>query len=178
LNETITRKIGIGGILGAVIREEFDVVLDALLRAAKNVYGDRLVSLAVFGSVGRGTPRPDSDIDVLVIAEEMPGGRIKRIQEFSRVEEFLKHHLPELKHICVDLSPVLKDKSEVMAGSLLFLDMLEDARILYDKDGFLTGFFRQQKKRLEELGATKHYRKGAWYWVLKKDFKPGEEIEI
>ncbi|HOV42427.1 MAG TPA: nucleotidyltransferase domain-containing protein [Syntrophothermus lipocalidus] len=161
-----------------MFREEFEVALHALLRATKEVYGDRLVSLAVFGSVGRGTPRPDSDIDLLLVADDMPRGRMKRMAEFARVEEEMKAHLPQLNHISVDLSPVLKDRNEVLAGSLLFLDMIEDARILYDQGGFLASFLRKQKERLAQLGAAKHYRKGAWYWVLKKDYKPGEKVEI
>ncbi|NSW83829.1 MAG: nucleotidyltransferase domain-containing protein [Syntrophothermus sp.] len=161
-----------------MFREEFEVALHALLRATKKVYGGRLVSLAVFGSVGRGTPRPDSDIDLLLVADDMPRGRMKRMAEFVRVEEEMKACLPQLNHISVDLSPVLKDRNEVLAGSLLFLDMIEDARILYDKGGFFTSFLCKQRERLAELGAHKHYRKGAWYWVLKKDYKPGEKVEI
>lgn len=158
--------------------KEFELVLSVLVRAAKEVYGSRLIALAVFGSVGRGTPRPDSDIDVLVVADDMPRGRMMRMEEFGRVEEKVKSYLPDLQYISVDLSPVLKDKNEVLAGSLLFLDMLDDARILYDKDDFLFNFFQKQKKRLAELGAVKQHSKGAWYWVLKRDYEPGEEIEI
>ncbi len=161
-----------------MFRQEFEAALDALVRAVKEVYGERLVSLAVFGSVGRGTPRPDSDIDILLVADNMPVGRMKRMAEFARVEEIVKSCIGQTQYISIDLSPVLKDTNEVPMGSLLFLDMIDDARILYDRGGFLAGFFSEQRRRLTELGATRHYRKGAWYWVLKKDYKPGEEIEI
>ena len=34
------------------------------------------------------------------------------------------------------------------------------------------------KERLERMGARRIRRKGAWYWVLKADYRPGEAIEI
>ena len=33
-------------------------------------------------------------------------------------------------------------------------------------------------ERLEELGAKRIRVGRKWYWVLKEDYKPGEEIEI
>lgn len=160
------------------IREEFELILQELLEAVKEVYGKRLVSLAVFGSVGRGTPTSTSDIDLLVVAEELPRGRLARVEEFDLVEELLLRRLPQLKHVTLDLSPVLKEKKEVIMGSLLFLDMLDDARILYDKDLFLAKYFEEQRRRLQELGALRRPSKGAWHWVLKKDFRRGEGIEL
>lgn len=34
------------------------------------VFGERLKSVRVFGSRARGTPRPDSDLDVLILLDE------------------------------------------------------------------------------------------------------------
>jgi predicted nucleotidyltransferase len=45
-----------------MLHETFDSLLQAILAASRVRYGDRLVSLAVFGSVARGTQRPDSDV--------------------------------------------------------------------------------------------------------------------
>ncbi len=43
-----------------MIRETFDEIREAVREACLEHYGERLVSLAVFGSVARGTARPDS----------------------------------------------------------------------------------------------------------------------
>jgi predicted nucleotidyltransferase len=41
---------------------EHEAFLHDTVEACRRHYGDRLVSLAVFGSIGRGTPRRDSDV--------------------------------------------------------------------------------------------------------------------
>lgn len=134
----------------------------------------------MFGSVGRGTPRPDSDIDLLIVAEGLPDGRMKRVARFADVEASLQPLLQELSEagITAELSPVLKTPAEVLRGSPLLLDMTDDARILYDRNGFLRSALDALKARLASLGARRIFIGNAWLWDLKPDFKPGEVIEL
>lgn len=76
------------------------------------------------------------------------------------------------------LSPILKTPEEVAAGSPLFLDMVDDARILFDRDGFLQRAFAGLAARLARLGAKRIWRENMWYWDLKPDYQPGEVFEI
>jgi len=78
----------------------------------------------------------------------------------------------------IALSPVFKTPDEVEAGSPLFLDMVEDARVLYDPDGFLGRSFDRRRARLCQLGARRISRGNAWYWELKPDLKPGEVFAL
>jgi predicted nucleotidyltransferase len=151
-----------------------------LLRAAGEVYGERLVSLAIFGSVGRGTAGADSDLDVLLVAERLPDGRSSRMAEFGQVEERLRTTLVGLWQggIRTELSPVLKTRAEAEAGSLLFLDLLTDRVVLFDRAGFLTRLLDRLARRLEELGAWKITKGNAWYWDLKPDLKAGEGFSL
>jgi hypothetical protein len=73
---------------------------------------------------------------------------------------------------------VLKTPAEVEARSPLLLDMTEDARILFDRGGFLAGELAALRARLDELGARRVWRGSAWYWDLKPDFRPGDVIEL
>lgn len=43
------------------------MVLDELRARLRELYGERLVKLVLFGSQARGDARPDSDIDVMVV---------------------------------------------------------------------------------------------------------------
>jgi predicted nucleotidyltransferase len=158
----------------------FDELLTALVATGQRHYGQRLVSLAVFGSVGRGTPRPDSDVDLLIVAEDLPPGRVARVGDFAKIEAGVGETLRRLRSegVTTELSPVLKTPSEVEQGSLLFLDMLEDARLLVDRDAFLEQVFERFRARLARLGARRIWRGNAWFWDLKPDYKPGEVFEL
>jgi predicted nucleotidyltransferase len=151
-----------------------------LLSEIKTLYGKRLVSVVVFGSAGRGTQRFDSDLDVLVVADRLPRGRMKRVEEFSSVENRMEPFLKSLQKagITTDLSPVIKSPDEAERGSPLFLDMVEDARILVDRNGFFEAVLKRLRSRLKQLGAKRIWMGSAWYWDLKPNYKPGECFEL
>ena len=163
-----------------MIRDVFGHILEAATRACLDHYRERLISLAVFGSVGRGTPRPDSDLDLLLVLRELPSGRPERAAEFRPVETMLAGVLKETaaQGVHVELSPVFKTPDEVLAGSPLMLDMVEDARIVHDRDRFLEHALSAFAARLQRLGAKRIWKGSAWIWDLKPDYKPGEVFEI
>jgi uncharacterized protein len=163
-----------------MLKEAFEELLAKLALAAQAVYQDRLVTVAVYGSVGRGTMRHNSDIDVLVIAHDLPSGRLRRVKEFEAVEAALQTLLQGLRDrgVETELSPILKSPDEATAGSPLFLDMVEDARMLYDRNGFFAQRLSQLRNRLNELGAKRIWRGNAWYWDLKPNFRPGEVFDL
>ncbi len=161
-------------------KTSLEKAIDALMKACLRCYGERLVSVVLFGSVGRDTSNPDSDIDLLIVAEQLPKGRMQRVQEFGCVEQALQPLLAELSSInChVELSPVFKSPEELIQGTPLLLDMVEDARILYDPSGFCGKILDRLANRLKELRAKRVWRGNAWWWDLKPDYRSGEVFEI
>jgi hypothetical protein len=160
--------------------QQFESLLDELREACQVTYGERLISLVVFGSVGRRLPKPDSDIDLLLIVDPLPDGRLNRVREFDEAEERLQSALEKARDSGVDtrFSPVFKTPDEVRRGSPLFLDMIEDAWTLVDREGFFASMISALKERLGDLGARRIWRGDFWYWDLKSDFKPGEVFEF
>jgi len=158
----------------------FQSLLAHLEAACHAVYRERLVSVVVFGSVGRGVPRPDSDIDVLVVAERLPEGRMARVAEFAAVEAALGPVLADASSGGVDtrLSPVFKTPTEARTGSPLFLDMIDDGRLLVDRGGAFQAVLDGLRTRLAALGSVRVWQGSAWYWDLKPGFQPGEVIEL
>lgn len=151
-----------------------------LLKEAKEFYGSRLVTFALFGSFARNEMRPDSDLDILIIAKGLPDGRMRRVAEFMKLEnklEPVKRELAE-QNLYPYLSPIFKTPEEANRRSLLFLDMTEEIEIYFDQDDFFRCLLDRFKERLQELGARRIWRGKMWYWVLKPDLKPGETITL
>ncbi len=114
----------------------------------------------LFTVVSRGgVQRRDSDIDMLVIFEELPKPMSDRIKMFERAEDEVQSLLDELldRGYAITLSPpLIKTREEAKRFSPLYLDMTEDAVIVYDKDGFFEGgVLTRIINRLRELGATR-----------------------
>ncbi len=158
----------------------FESLLDALGAAAGEVYGARLVSLAVFGSVGRRTARSDSDLDFVLVVDRLPNGRMARVDEFAAVEARLGPALARAKAAGVTtyLSPVFKTREEALRGSPLFLDLVDDARFVVDEGAFFAGVLDGLRAKLTALGARRIWHGTRWYWDLKPDFRPGDTVEL
>jgi hypothetical protein len=73
-----------------------------------------------------------------------------------------------------ELFPVIKTPGEVAAGTLLFLDMIDDGRVLYDREGFLQSALEEFTRRLAALGAKRIWRGHSWHWDFKADGRPGD----
>ena len=158
----------------------YEAILADLVEACRRHYGDRLAAVAVYGSVGRGTPRFDSDIDLLVVAAGLPAGRFARVDDFRAVEEALAPGLSTARAAGLrpELSPIFKTPAELARGTPLLLDMTEDARILHDPDRCLAAVLDRLRVRLRELGSRRVWRGDAWYWDLKPDYRWGDVIEL
>ncbi len=163
-----------------MLKEIFEELLSKIVTATHAVYGDRLAAIACYGSVARGTMRHDSDVDLLIVARDLPRGRLKRLEEFEAVEATVAEDIrgAASRGVHTTLSPIMKTLEEVRAGSPLFLDMVEDARVLYDGDGVLERRLARLRNRLAELGAKRIWTGNAWYWDLKPDYEPGEVFEL
>ncbi len=150
----------------------------------KECFKEKLLSIAVFGSVARGKAKfPQSDIDVLIVmegAEKLSfGERFKLLMDaeerFSGTEEFTEFkkkfgNRPNIQEII--LAPI-----ELRAHPPILLDLTTDVIIIYDT-GILKEELDKLKKRLEELGAKRVMREDSWFWILKPDLKLGEIVEL
>lgn len=151
-----------------------------LLDACRAHYGSSLVAVALFGSMGRGTARPDSDVDLLVVAEGLPDGRVARAADFAAVERTLEPWAQAARRAGLSpaFSPIFKTPSELAQGTPLLLDMLDDARVLLDVTGVFQQALENLRQRLNALGARRIWMGSAWVWDLKPDYRPGDVFEL
>lgn len=167
-------------VIGWRLKEEYRVVADKLVETLRNFFGERLVSVVVFGSVARGEAKADSDFDVLVVAEGLPESRMRRQEIFMQAENEIQDLLEGLRRegVVVDFSPILLTPEEASKIRPLYLDLVHDALILFDRNGFFTSILNRLRRRLEEMGAKRVKRGRLWYWDLKPGMMFGEVIEI
>lgn len=164
----------------SMLRATYERLIERLREECERQYGARLTSMVIYGSVARGTMRYDSDIDVLIVAEALPAGRLARVAEFETIEERLAPDLAAARAqgVHAELSPVFKTPEEVLRGSPLFLDMTLEARVLFDRDGFFARYLEALRERMRALGSERRRFGGGYYWILKPDYKPGDRIEL
>ena len=138
-------------------------------------------SLAVYGSVARGSAEECSDLDLLVVSNAFTGSLCSRIDKLYEVERRVGVELAWLREHGVftrlSLYPLREEEAE--RKPLLLLDLTEEAVILYDRNRFLETVLTGLRAKLLGMGARKVVMaEGKWYWDLKPDYRFGDVIEI
>jgi hypothetical protein len=146
----------------------------------RQILGDNLVSVVLFGSVARGEAGGDSDIDLLIVADDLPPGRFARLRLLEKLDDDFEDDLAGLRALGLwpRVSKLMKTRAEASRVVPLYLDLVEDARLLYDRDGFFRSVLARLKASLERLGSERRSRGHVRYWVLKPGLTVGEVIEL
>ena len=162
---------------------DYERLIEWVCKRSIEKLGDSIVSLVLYGSWARGDAKATSDIDLLAILEAPPREYYERLRPFLGVSRALEQEpiYKRLRHrgLYPYFSYLVLSKDEAMENRYIFLDMLEDAQILYDKGNFFQSRLQKLEKRLTELGSKRVFLEdGSWYWDLKPDLKPGEIFEL
>jgi predicted nucleotidyltransferase len=146
--------------------QRFREVLEARL-------GSALVTLAVFGSQVTGRARPESDLDVLLVVEDLPPSRLQRQGLALDIAHAVSDEFAERVSI-IALTP-----EEARTIKPFYLGFLEGHRLLVDRDRFFAGVLQRLRARLAELGARRLTdERGNPYWDLKPDYVLGEDVVL
>lgn len=135
----------------------------------------RVVSVAIYGSFARGDYRDNSDIDLLLVIRDFNWNESLTV---DRADE-LAHRLWKLKQVYHSIQPYPLTPEQASIHRPIYLDMIEDAIVLYDEKSFIANVFKEMKRKLITLGAVRHkLPNGSWYWDLKPRIREGEIIEV
>jgi predicted nucleotidyltransferase len=165
-----------------IMQKEYVGLIEKYCSLIKNHFRDRLISICLFGSVARGEAKPDSDIDILIVADDLPIDIGLRIKETNYVHENLKKSEAYISLRKSNVSGLVSDifftPEEIERHPPILLDIVEDGIIWYDKENFLRKVLLSIKENLKKLEAKKVTTEKGYYWVLKPDIKPGEIVRI
>ena len=164
------------------MQKEYVKLIEGYCSAIKNHFRNRLISICLFGSVARGEAKPDSDIDILVVADALPIDIGMRIKETNYVHENLKKSEAYISLRKSDVSGLISDifftPEEIERHPPILLDIIDDGVILYDKNSFLSNALKTLKDTLEIKKARKVTTKKGHFWILKPDVEFGEVVEL
>jgi predicted nucleotidyltransferase len=150
-------------------------------QALQAYFGDRLMAVVLYGSVARGEETPESDVDLLIVADGLPASRRARNR---LLVEFEEGFLPALlapwhrQGMYIDVSTRIKTPQEARRLTLFYLDLTEEAIILHERGRFFQDILDQLRQRLAELGAQRQQQGRVRYWKLKPDYRWGEVIKL
>ena len=157
------------------------LMIPILSNCVRDVFGNSLVSLALFGSVARGDYKIDSDIDIFITIEDMPKSRSERSHLILNKWIPLYKERGERFYIDVilpELHTVLRDKAQVLEGGFLYLDLVSEAKILVDRDGFFENHLNRFGEKMKEWGSQKYIEQDGYYWIVKPGLQNGEILDL
>ena len=166
----------------AIGYETYEPLVARFVSLVLEAMADRIVSIVLYGSVARSEARPESDMDLLLVTESAPPSYRARLEPMLPILRHLRHDPSwkalEARGAFPSFSLLVLSRKEADRNRYIYLDMIQDARILIDRQGFFLGRLKALESRLHELGARKIRQNGNWYWDLKPDLAPGEVLVL
>ena len=160
--------------------EVYKNYLQAFCNRLKMSFGnEKILAVALFGSVARGEARSDSDIDLLVVHKEVDFNPAHRsVDIVFALKEGNEHKRLVDQGLNPQPSCIFMTERELWDRPHILLDILFEGILLYDV-GMLESRLSALRERLNALGSKRvALPDGTWYWDLKPNWKPGEIIEL
>lgn len=141
---------------------------------------DNLLSVTLYGSVARGSARPESDIDLLILYRkgeiDVDSVYVNSALQSDESQEYQRFYN---NGIYGEISPLFMTLAEIRNNPLILLDMMEEGIILFEQDKCFTDLLEKMRIETKKLGSRKvNLPDGSWYWELKPSWQPGELIEV
>lgn len=147
--------------------------LDRYVAALQRRYGADLMSVVLFGSRARGEAKPESDIDVLIVARGLPR---KRWDRYGGLRDLAREVSEEFSGA---VTPILLTPEEAEEVKPYYLGMLSGHVMVRDEGGFFAAVLERLRRRLAELGSRRYVDEDGYeYWDLKPDWKPGDVVRL
>jgi predicted nucleotidyltransferase len=125
--------------------------------------GENLLGVVLYGSHARGEAREDSDVDLLVIARDLPERRYDRAVFLQRLARGIEDAPP------FSLLGKTPEEFEHYFPSL-YLDIGLDGVVLFDREGYTDGKLKRIREIIAEAGLVRERLEGGdmfWNWNRK-----------
>jgi hypothetical protein len=129
-------------------------VIQSALSCLLHHFGTYLVTMAVYGSVSTGNYKVTSDIDILVVVDEWSrniSGQTAEVVEATAPVRGAISALYESQDISTSIQWYTVTKDEAAKLRPLYLDMVTDAELVYDRDHFFEEILSKLRSRMEDF---------------------------
>ncbi len=120
-----------------------------------------ITGVMLFGSIAKGSGAIDSDIDVLIIANNINPKRQKRDYEIAEIK-----HIISGRPLDIVLITSEEAESNFKNHNPLFLDIAEDGIIIFEREHFLSDLIEETKEYIK-TGGIKRIDNG-WEFPVKR----------
>lgn len=138
-------------------QKQYEKPISDFMKRLEDRLGKKLVSCVLFGSVARGRAKEHSDIDLLIVADDIPEFKYRSSLISTDVFEILMKHKIAISTILMEPKEIV---SSVNSKFPLLLGIVLGYKILYDKDRFFQEQMAILKKSLKKENAS--YENGVW----------------
>lgn len=169
----------VGGDI-SIPQDDYVPLARDLVAESLKLLGEDLVSIVLYGSIARGEADENSDMDVLIVARNLPSEfseRVGGLYPIKRACQGTRMHLWEEEGIYCSIQIYPLSPEELDDFRPIFLEVTADGRLLFDRRGFMKKKLKEWRERLSELGARRvQLPDGSWYWDLNPEGRRVVEI--
>jgi len=137
--------------------------------------GENLISIVLYGSVARGNATPFSDIDLLIVADNLGNSLGERLDYLYKLIEETENEIKILRmhNIFANISLFPLSRKEAKRFIPLYLDISQEGIIIFDTGEFFAKLMNRLRSIMEMAGVKKRYFGKQWYWEMnpKKEFQ-------
>jgi len=130
-----------------------------------------IAGVILFGSVARGEEDKKSDVDLLILWENL---RVSPDKRHVYIYKVVSRYFPYSIGVTV-LEMKYEDFLKAKKATPLLINIIYDGIVLYDKHGKLREFMSKVKRELENKGVKRRKIGKYYYWELPK---PGAKIKL
>lgn len=144
--------------------------LQPVVAALQEALGDDLIALVLFGSRARGDATPDSDWDLLLLAEGLPDSPWHRQQQIAALlPQAWRHRISLLAHTPTEWFTRVTP---------LALDVALDGVLLYENSqNLIAARLSALRQQLAQLGLERRAIDNEWLWLWRGEPQRHWELE-
>lgn len=137
-----------------------------------------LVGVLQFGSTIKSPLKHETDLDLLLVFEQLPKSRWEQFQLTADLEKQLNSDLKKLEGFHIEVSFILKQESQLDHLSSFYLDFIDTSKVWYDPQGLLQQLLKDIQSWIDKNGSYKVKKGNLWYWVYSPQTSSKEPISF